>query len=50
MINNNSNGIILSNSAYLKRLIAIVFILNLFFISILLLSLRQSRIQYERAQ
>jgi len=47
MVNSHSNDIILSQSAYLKRLIAMVILLNLCFISILLLSLRQSRIQYE---
>ena len=47
MADGDANGIILSKSAYLKRLVAIAVLLNLFFISIQLLSLRQSRVQYE---
>ena len=43
----SSNRTILSQSAYIKRLIAIVVLLDLCFISILVLSLRQSRTQYE---
>jgi len=47
MAHSRSSGTVLSQSAYLKRLIAIVVLLDLCFISILVISLRQSRIQYE---
>jgi len=46
MINRHSNGIILSKTAFFKRLVTIVVLLYICFISLLVISLRKSKTQY----